>query len=65
MARYEPRLLRMLALRLDRRLHSRIDPADVLQETYLQARTYLADYVQQPKMSFYFWLPGIANHKLH
>jgi RNA polymerase sigma-70 factor (ECF subfamily) len=64
MARYEPQLLRMFALRLDRRLQGRIDPADVLQETYLEAWTHLADYVQQPKMTFYLWLRGIANHKL-
>ena len=64
-SRYEPRLLRLFVLRLDRRLQGRIDPADVLQETYLEAWTHLAQYVEQPKMSFFVWLRSIANHQLH
>jgi RNA polymerase sigma-70 factor (ECF subfamily) len=63
-AKHEARLLRMFALRLDRRLQGRVDPADVLQDTYLDAWTHLAQYVEQPKMSFYLWLRGIAGHKL-
>jgi RNA polymerase sigma-70 factor (ECF subfamily) len=30
--RYRPRLCRMVAVRLDRRLAARLDPADVVQE---------------------------------
>ena len=45
-----PRLRRMVALRLDPRLHGRIDPSDVIQETYLEASTRLAEYVQKPTM---------------
>ena len=37
------RLRRMVALRLDPRLHGRIDPSDVIQETYLEASARLAD----------------------
>jgi RNA polymerase sigma-70 factor (ECF subfamily) len=64
-ARHEPRLMRMFSLRLDRRLQGRIDPADVLQETYLEAWTHLGQYAERPKMPFYLWLRSIASHKLH
>jgi RNA polymerase sigma-70 factor (ECF subfamily) len=63
-ARHEGRLKRMFALRLDRRLQGRVDPSDVLQDTYLEAWTHLAEYAEQPKMSFYLWLRSIANHTL-
>ena len=34
---HRPRLRRMVALRLDRRLQGRLDPSDVIQEAYLDA----------------------------
>lgn len=33
----EQRLLRLIAIRLDRKLLSRVDPVDVLQEAYIDA----------------------------
>jgi RNA polymerase sigma-70 factor (ECF subfamily) len=47
---FRPRLRRMVALRLDPRLHGRIDPSDVIQETYLEASARLAEYNQKPTM---------------
>jgi hypothetical protein len=41
---HQGRLRRMVALRLDPRLQGRIDPSDVLQETYLEAARHLAEY---------------------
>jgi RNA polymerase sigma-70 factor (ECF subfamily) len=61
---YRPRLRRMVALRLDPRLHGRIDPSDVIQETYLEAATRLAEYLQQPTMPFFLWLRFLAGQKL-
>src|SRR5262252_192322 len=61
---YRPRLRRLVALRLDPRLHGRIDPSDVIQETYLEASARLAEYVQQPKMPFFLWLRFLAGQKL-
>ena len=61
---HQNRLRRMIALRLDQRLQGRIDPEDVLQETYLEAATHLADYLKQPAMPFFFWLRGIAGNVL-
>jgi RNA polymerase sigma-70 factor, ECF subfamily len=62
--RHGERLRRMVAFRLDHRLHRRIDPSDVIQETYLEAWKHLADYVRQPNMPFFLWLRSIAGHKL-
>src|SRR5215472_13321584 len=62
--RCRPRLRRMLALRIDPRLHGRIDPSDVIQETYLEASARLAEYLQKPAMPFFLWLRFLAGQKL-
>ena len=56
--RHKDRLRRMVQLRLDRRLQGRIDPSDVLQEAYLSAARSLTEYLQNPTMPFYLWLPA-------
>jgi RNA polymerase sigma-70 factor (ECF subfamily) len=61
---YRPRLRRMVALRLDPRLHGRIDPSDVIQEAFLEATSRLADYLQKPAMPFFLWLRFLAGQKL-
>jgi len=61
---YRPRLRRMVALRLDPRLHGRIDPSDVIQETYLDAVARLAEYLLKPTMPFFLWLRFLAGQKL-
>jgi RNA polymerase sigma-70 factor (ECF subfamily) len=61
---YRARLRRMVALRLDPRLHGRIDPSDVIQETYLEASARLAEYLHTPSMPFFLWLRFLAGQKL-
>jgi RNA polymerase sigma-70 factor (ECF subfamily) len=61
---YRPRLRRMVALRLDPRLHGRIDPSDVIQETYLEASARLAEYLQKPSLPFFLWVRFLAGQKL-
>ena len=61
---YRPRLRRMVTLRLDPRLHGRIDPSDVIQETYLEASARLAEYLHKPTMPFFLWLRFLAGQKL-
>ena len=58
------RLRRMVAFRLDQRLQGRIDPSDVLQDTYLEAWQDLDAYLRLPAMPFFLWLRGIAGNKL-
>src|SRR6185437_5511369 len=58
------RLRRMVVLRLDQRLQGRIDPSDVLQETYFEAARQLADYVRNPTLPFFLWLRSLAGNRL-
>jgi RNA polymerase sigma-70 factor (ECF subfamily) len=62
--RYSARLRRMVALRLDPRLHGRIDPSDVIQEAYLEGLGRLAEYLRDPVMPFFLWLRFLAGQKL-
>jgi RNA polymerase sigma-70 factor, ECF subfamily len=64
LARHHRRLHRMIALRFDQRVQGRASPSDVIQETYLQAWSSLADYLRQTEIPFYLWLRGIAGNKL-
>jgi RNA polymerase sigma-70 factor (ECF subfamily) len=63
-AHYRERLWRMVHLRLDRRLQGRLDPDDVLQETYLVLHQRLPEYVAHPPMPFFLWLRQLAGQKL-
>jgi RNA polymerase sigma-70 factor (ECF subfamily) len=59
-----PRLRRMVAFRLDHRLHGRIDPSDVLQDAYLEAWKDLDAYLRVPAIPFFLWLRAIAGSKV-
>jgi len=62
--RYRQRLRAMLAVRLDQRLQGRIDPSDVLQETFAEASQRLAEYARQPSMPFFLWLRFLTVQQL-
>lgn len=64
LTRHEDRLRRMVAVRLDPRLQGRIDAADVLQETYLEAWQRLPAYCKSPDMPFFLWLRFLAAQKV-
>jgi RNA polymerase sigma-70 factor (ECF subfamily) len=63
-ARHQDRLRRMVQLRMDRRLQGRIDPSDVLQETYLEVSRCLAEYLGNPVLPFFLWLRFLTGKKL-
>jgi RNA polymerase sigma-70 factor (ECF subfamily) len=63
-AYYQPRLRQMVRLRMDARLGQRLDPSDVLQETYLDAARQVEGYLRQPRVAFYIWLRGLARERL-
>lgn len=63
-AEHHDRLRRMIDLRLDQRLRSRIDPADVLQDAYLEAVGQLPEYLRHPKYPLFLWLRLLAGHRL-
>jgi RNA polymerase sigma-70 factor, ECF subfamily len=54
--RYRDRLRRMVELRMDPRLRSRLDASDVIQEAYLEVARDLESYVNDPKLAPLLWL---------
>lgn len=61
---YRERLWQMVRLRLDVRLQRRIDPSDILQETYLDVSRRFADYAADPQMPFFLWLRWLTGQRL-
>ena len=59
-AQYRDKLLRMVALRLDTRLLSKVDCDDILQESYVTAARRIHDYLQQPTVPVFVWLRQIT-----
>lgn len=59
------RLMRMLTLRIDGRLRGRVEPADVIQDAFLEASVRLDDYLRQPTMPFYLWVRFLTIQRLH
>src|SRR5262249_26886357 len=53
---YRERLRRMVELRMDARLRSRLDASDVLQEAYLDLAGDLEAYRADPKLSPLLWM---------
>ena len=58
------RLRRMVQLRMDRRVAGRVDPSDVLQETYLDASRQLDQYLAAPPFSLFLWLRFLTGQRL-
>jgi RNA polymerase sigma-70 factor (ECF subfamily) len=61
---YRDRLWRMLYVRLDRRLASRVTPDDVLQETFLDVAKRISEYIADPAVPFYVWLRFLAVQRM-
>jgi RNA polymerase sigma-70 factor, ECF subfamily len=61
---YRARLRRMVALRVDPRLHGRVDPSDVIQEAYLDASRRLPEYRDKPAVPFYLWLRFLVGQRV-
>jgi RNA polymerase sigma-70 factor (ECF subfamily) len=51
--RHRDRLEQMVRLRLDRRLQGRLDPSDVLQETYLDVARRFPEYAANSALPFF------------
>lgn len=64
LGQYRGRLRGMIALRMDRRLASRVDASDVVQEAVIEAARRLPEYLRAPPMGFYLWLRQLALQKL-
>lgn len=64
LARHRARLLRMIDLRLDRRLRCRIDPSDVVQETFVEASQRWDEFQRNPQTSAFLWLRFLTCQKI-
>ncbi|QEH34820.1 ECF RNA polymerase sigma factor SigD [Aquisphaera giovannonii] len=61
---YRGSLTRMVASRLDRRLASRVDPSDVVQDTLADASTRMDDYLRERPVPFLAWLRRLAGERV-
>ncbi len=62
--KYEDRLRRMVRLRMDRRLHGRVDSSDVIQESFLEVLRRMDAYLKEPNMPLFLWVRFITGQKL-
>jgi len=58
------RLKKMVRLRMDRRLQTRIDASDVLQDTWLDCERRFPEYAAAPPMPFFHWLRFLTGQRL-
>jgi RNA polymerase sigma-70 factor (ECF subfamily) len=58
------RLRRMVSLRMDRRLQGRVDPSDVIQESFIDAARRLPEYAKNPSIPFFVWLRRLTVQRL-
>lgn len=64
-AAHRERLRRLVRLRLDRRLQSRVDPSDVLQEAYFDLAQKLPAYSKKtPTMPYVLWFRLVVVERL-
>jgi len=64
MGEHRARLRRMIALRMDRRLQGRVDPSDVIQESFIDAARRLPEYAKNPSVPFFVWLRRLTGQRL-
>ena len=62
--RHRARLRRMVEMRLDWRLHARLDASDVIQDAFVDAAERLEDYLREPALPLFLWLRLIVGERL-
>ena len=62
--RHREALRRMVAMRMDRRLQTRLDASDIVQDVLVDANRRLAEYLQSAGMPFHLWLRHLARDRL-
>lgn len=58
------RLERIVRVRLDHRVQSRMNASDVIQETCIEAGERLREYLENPEVPFFVWLRYLAQQRL-
>src|SRR5437868_2145456 len=64
LGRHRRQLLRMIAVRIDRRMVARVDPTDIVQDALTEASRQLSEYAQHRPLPFYPWLRRLAWEQL-
>ena len=80
LASHQQKLTRMVAFRMDPRLRGRVDPADIVQDAFVEASAHRADYFRTPATPatpaspeapaspvpapLFLWLRGVVSNKL-
>lgn len=62
--KHRDRLKRMVSVRMNQKLQSRIDASDVIQETFIEAARALDAYLENPKLPVFIWLRHLTGQKL-
>jgi RNA polymerase sigma-70 factor (ECF subfamily) len=62
--KHRERLKRMVAVRMNAKLQSRIDASDVIQDTFVEASRALNAYLEDPQLPVFIWLRHLAGEKL-
>lgn len=60
-ARLRPFIRKRITDRLDRRVRSRVDPSDILQDTFVVAQARISDFLRSRPMQFRNWLKLLAR----
>ena len=58
------KLRRMIEFRLDSRLRGRIEPADVLQDAWVNISSRLDEYLASPDVPFFIWMRQLTYQQL-
>ena len=61
---YRDRLTKIVTFRIDKRLKGRVDPADIVQDAFIEVTQRFNEYYQDRKMPFFLWLRFITVQKL-
>ena len=61
---HRDRLRRMVELRIDARVRSKVDPSDVLQEGFLDVAKRVENYLSDPKVPVFLWLRLVIGDRL-
>jgi RNA polymerase sigma-70 factor (ECF subfamily) len=64
MDRFRNRIRRLIEVRLDPSIRTRVDPSDVVQETLYDAARRLPQYLRDRPVPFYPWLRRLAIQRL-
>lgn len=58
------RLERMIEFRLDHRIRNRVDPADILQDSFIEAQRRLPGFLENRAVSMFVWIRQLTLQRL-